>query len=197
VNHQPLSFDPQEQAVLYAAGAMTPAEAAAFEARLAAGEREAVAALAALSRVRDRLESAITPIAPPASVRRALMDRLGHDAAPSTRPIPSADPASPLFTLRAGQTPWQETGAPGVRLRTLFVDKAANRMTLLFQLDPGSRYPDHHHAGDEECFVVEGDLHIAGTVLYAGDYHRARADTDHGESFTRGGCMLLVTCASA
>ncbi len=193
--HDALAFDAGEQAAMYAAGAMTPAEMAAFEARLLRGDADARRAHEALALVRAAIEKNITPAKPRPLIKEQLMARVRSDV--KRAPVSSPDPLSPLFTLRAGQTPWEETGTAGCRYRTLFVDEASRRMTVLFQLDAGAEYPDHHHAGVEECYVIAGDLHIAGTVLYAGDYHRAQGDTDHGESFTRGGCLLLITAPAA
>jgi hypothetical protein len=50
--------------------------------------------------------------------------------------------------------------------------------------------------GPEERFVVSGDFHVEGRVLHAGGFHHAQAESDHGESFTEGGCRLLVMVAT-
>lgn len=190
--------DVHELASLYVAGALSPDEIAAFEARVSGGDRAALDALAALEPIRARMDAEVRPVAPPVEIKARLMERVAsRPASAIPAPSPALEVNADYFTLRAEQTPWEETGVPGVRYRTLFVDVRANRKTLLFQLDPGARYPDHHHEGVEECYVVSGDLHIAGTVLYAGDYHRAQGDTDHGDSFTRSGCTLLITCPAA
>jgi quercetin dioxygenase-like cupin family protein len=68
-------------------------------------------------------------------------------------------------------------------------------MTAMFRMEPGTSYPQHIHAGAEECYVLEGDLHVGDMVLHAGDYQRAEAGSHHGYQSTETGCVLLVTCA--
>ena len=55
-----------------------------------------------------------------------------------------------------------------------------------------SRYPSHRHAGVEEILLLEGDLHVHGVVMRAGDYCRAEPDSMHEVTFSESGCMLLL-----
>ena len=67
-------------------------------------------------------------------------------------------------------------------------------MTALFRMAAGSEYIPHVHAGPEECYVLEGDLHVGDDiVMHAGDYQRAPAGSVHGVQRTEGGCLLLVS----
>lgn len=81
-------------------------------------------------------------------------------------------------------------------MRRLFVDRAANRMTAMFKMAPGAAYVPHVHGGAEECYVLEGDLHVGDEIMMrAGDYQRAPAGSLHGVQRTEGGCTLLITCS--
>jgi anti-sigma factor ChrR (cupin superfamily) len=67
---------------------------------------------------------------------------------------------------------------------------------VLYELAPGTRFPSHHHAGAEECYVLSGDFHVEGSILHAGDFHHAESHSDHHESFTEHGCQLLIVAAA-
>jgi len=44
----------------------------------------------------------------------------------------------------------------------------------------------------EELYVLEGGCSIAGHEMAVGDYHRAEAGTEHHNTSTDDGCLLLV-----
>lgn len=99
-----------------------------------------------------------------------------------------------LFTLRADDSPWQDTGVEGVQVRRLFVDRPNNRMTAMFKMAPGSEYPDHLHDGVEECYVLQGELRVGDDLtMKAGDYQRAEGGSHHGRQWTTTGCVILVS----
>ena len=190
----PNDRDPITLASLYAAGAITDDERAQFEACLAAGDETCIAELEALGPVIDMLGSNAPPVAPSSSVKDSLMARIDADMDLAKSKLPcDVD----VFNLQANEGNWQETGAKGVRIRSLFIDREINRQTFLVRMDPGTSFPSHPHSGVEECYVIEGDLYSAGRWMQAGDYQRAPAGSQHGETRTRNGCLCLVTAAAA
>ena len=76
---------------------------------------------------------------------------------------------------------------PGIRMKVLALNKQRGYATLLLDVEPGTRFPAHHHGGAEECYVVSGSLFTCGRRLGPGDFVHADADTDHGELWTRRG----------
>lgn len=98
-----------------------------------------------------------------------------------------------LFFKAGSDGDWEPTGVDGIEVRSLFVDRANDRMTALFRMEPGASYVPHRHAGHEECFVVQGDLRVGDIVMHAGDYQRASEGSIHGEQSTEGGCVLLIS----
>jgi hypothetical protein len=40
--------------------------------------------------------------------------------------------------------------------------------------------------------VLEGDVWLGETHIFAGDYHLARRGIPHGELHTEGGCLLFL-----
>jgi quercetin dioxygenase-like cupin family protein len=159
----------------YALGALSDAERAAFEARLA---RDAEAR-AALARWRKRLaREASGEVAPSPRVWEAIKARL-------------AEPAAPV-TVRDAAGSW-ETISPGVAVKVLHRDAAAKRRSILVRLDPGAEYTAHEHHADKECMMISGDFSFDdGLELRAGDYHMMPAGRPHAVSRSRGGALLFV-----
>lgn len=104
-----------------------------------------------------------------------------------------SDPLGASLALHRGdEGVWEPTYVPGVEARRLFVDRAAGRATMLVRMAPGTSYPGHRHGGTEECFVLQGDLHVGDDVMHAGDYQVAGVGSRHGTQTTEGGCLLLI-----
>ena len=76
------------------------------------------------------------------------------------------------------------------------MDHERGYAVVLGKLEPGARYPSHHHTGSEEVYVLEGDLHMGSHVLRAGDFHHADAGITHGENFSEQGCTILAVISS-
>jgi quercetin dioxygenase-like cupin family protein len=122
--------------------------------------------------------------APRPEVKERLMARL---AGP---PVPRG------FSFRfADDADWLPHPVPGIRMQVLAVNRAAGYATLLLDVAPGTRFPPHHHAGAEECYVLSGSLHTCNRRMTAGDFLHADANTDHGELRTEEGCRVLLIVA--
>ena len=59
-------------------------------------------------------------------------------------------------------------------------------------MEAGARLPAHKHATVEQLYILEGDGHVTGQVLRAGDYYRVAAGTTHDITYTEGGCTFLL-----
>lgn len=100
-------------------------------------------------------------------------------------------PTKGLTFIRASEGAWRGI-APGVKAKVLSFDPASRRATSLLRFAPGTRFAPHRHAEVEELLVLEGGCSIAGREMTVGDYHRAEAGTEHHETSTDDGCLLLV-----
>jgi anti-sigma factor ChrR (cupin superfamily) len=87
---------------------------------------------------------------------------------------------------------WLPHPVPGIRMQVLALNRAAGYAVLLLDVAPGTRFPAHHHAGAEECYVVSGSVFTCGRRMTAGDFLHADAETDHGELSTEEGCRVLL-----
>ena len=60
-------------------------------------------------------------------------------------------------------------------------------VSMLVRFAPGASVADHHHALDEDCLVLEGEMFLGDILLRAGDYQLAPAGGGHfGETSDTG-----------
>lgn len=172
----------EDLAALDAAGALNETEQRDYRAKLAAasaGERTAIAQFYELT---AQLAAGHAGDAPPPGARERLMKRVE---------------GSRLYSVLAGEGSWLPGPVPGTRIKLLSLDRRRDSATLLMQVDPGARYPAHHHTGGEDCYVISGEIIVAGRRLHAGDFHRAEPDSDHGELASATGAEVLLVVAAA
>jgi anti-sigma factor ChrR (cupin superfamily) len=134
----------------------------------------------ALARAADSGES------PRPHVLQRLMARVAETSA--------APPAGFSFRLDSEQD-WLPHLVPGIRMKVLSANERRGYATLLLDVAPGTRFPAHHHGGDEECYVISGSLVACGRRIGPGDFHHADAGSDHGELWTDEGCRVLLVVA--
>ena len=147
--------------------------------------QEAVRETAQFELVANVLALTAAPVAPRASLRERLMARIeGHTDV-------RLDPLKGLTFVKASEGTWQEM-APWVSAKVLFFDPVSRRATALVRMAPGSSYAPHRHAEAEEFYVLEGGCFCGCRELKAGDYHRAEADTEHHDTSSDEGCLLLI-----
>lgn len=190
---------PRPEAALHALGALEPAEAAALDAHLHDCPL-CRAEMASLARTAALLGGLAAEVDPPEGLRARVLETTRRAATPvadlvsrMTGGETRAAGDGPGFSIvRSGDGGWRDTGVPGVALRSLFVDQANDRITMLVRMEPGASYPSHRHGGVEECYVLEGDLAGPGFEMRSGDYQRLDGGTVHGDQFTRGGCLLFI-----
>ena len=187
MRHREATDEIRERASLHALGMLDPGEARAFEQHIEKGCEVCASERRAFEATASWLPLAVSDAEPDAALRQRLLDRLG----PPPAPIPDF-----LHIVRASQGEWQPTGFEGVTFKPLYLDAAQEAMTMLVRMAPGVSYPGHHHAGPEQCLVLEGDLRTGDVLLHAGDYQCAAADSTHAVSTTVNGCLLLIIAST-
>jgi putative transcriptional regulator len=116
-----------------------------------------------------------------ADLKRQLLARLQEPEVPAG------------FAFRSGnEADWLPHPVPGIKMKVLAMNRKKNYATLLLDVAPGTRFPEHYHTGAEECYVLSGSLHTCGRKMAAGDFLHADADTPHGELYTEEGCQVLL-----
>ena len=138
----------------------------------------------------DRLAAAIEPLPLPPERHLRLRERVVARFA--ARPRTSV-------TVKAADGEWQPL-APGVSVKLLRIDTAADNMTAYVRMQPGASLESHAHGQTEECLLLEGEIFIGRYRLGAGDMHVAEAGTVHENIVSPRGALMLVraqTCAPA
>ncbi len=183
----------QEQASLYALGALSDAESRAFENELHSNAelRELVQSL---QRTADLVAASTPAVSPPTALREKILGRIdAHKSAnQSASKQPRAAPAGLRFLESDDPAGWKQLPIPGAYIKLLSLEKERGYAVLLGKLDPGVRYPAHVNAGPEDFFILTGDLVIGDRNLAAGDFHHADKGTHHTENYSVEGCTLLA-----
>ena len=125
----------------------------------------------------------LSPIDLPADRARPLHDRVlavARDA---------AQPGAPNLTIPAEEGRWLRI-FPKVEMKVLQDTPACK--TVLYRFEPGGVLPAHHHRGEEECIVLEGEAHLGDVHVRRGDYHLAFENTDHAQVRSPTGAVLFV-----
>jgi len=119
--------------------------------------------------------------APRAEVKRRLLARI------SDPPVPDGF----MFRMDKDED-WVPHPVPGIRMKMLAINRASGYATFLLDVAPGTRFPEHYHAGAEECYVISGTVYTCDRRMGPGDFLHADANTGHGELWTDEGCRVLL-----
>lgn len=119
---------------------------------------------------------------PPPSLKERLMARIAAEPAPNAG----------LGVLRRDETGWKSTGFAGVTYRKLYFDKSTGLMTTLLKLEPGSKWPGHHHRKAEQCLILEGEIRHPDGTFRAGDFIWAEVGSTDPLTTTVTGALLLI-----
>jgi anti-sigma factor ChrR (cupin superfamily) len=179
----------REQAALYALGAFDQEEALAFERHLE-GCAVCAAEVESFTAVVQDLGHAVTPAPVDAAVKSKVFDRIAAEDAFRNAATVEADG---LRFVRANELGWSAVDLPGISLKPLSGDVAADRVTQLVRMEAGATYPRHRHTDVEEIFLLEGDLIVSGVLMRAGDYCRAEPESVHSGIRSPNGCVFMVT----
>lgn len=176
--------------MLSAAGALECPDAAEWARLLSEGNALAWQELSASREAITRALLAGLPVKRPRpGLKAQLLARVARtdgDAAPRSAKPP------PFRTQRKDEGDWLSLPFPGIRAKLLSCDLQRNYAWIYAEIGAGVRYPSHHHSAAEELYVLTGDLVVNGTVLHAGDFHHAEADTDHADVASVDGCTALM-----
>lgn len=181
---------PGEQLACYLAGALPIQEEREVLRRLNTDWPEGEAALREYEEGLLALAHSIPEVQPPGALKVEILLMLPvQKQADATTSQP---PAGITFRLHA-QDIFRPTSYPGISIRLLHLNHQARRFTALLKMEPGARYPDHHHDSEEECLVLEGSLMVGDHRMEAGDYQFCEAHSDHVEQWSETGALLYLT----
>lgn len=169
----------EEQAALFALGALTPEDSARFEQRIAAGCSLCQAELRECEQTVMALPLSADEVAPRPGLRARLLASITGSERQSM---------GEGTLVRANDTPWSPTPIPGVQTRPLF-----GKQTMLIRMAPKTWLPAHDHDhGAEQCLVLEGSVSSDGVTAYAGDFTYMPRGSSHHPLYSEDGCLLLI-----
>jgi len=117
-----------------------------------------------------------------------LQARLALRIAEETGKLPVLPPAQGWC-----EPDWEQV-TPGIECKLLATDTERHRVSLLVRLAPGASYPAHAHAGDEELYLLDGELWIDERKLLPGDYNYGAPGARDERVWSETGCTcVLVT----
>ena len=172
----------EDEAALYALGALPTSEAEKFRQRLAAGCAMCQGVLEECRSVVDFLPLAAPDAEPPPSIRARIMDGIGGEAR-----TPASAAIGDGVLVRPDDTEWKDAPAPGVQYRQLHGSK-----TMLVRMAPETWLPAHDHKFAEQCLVLEGSISSEGVTAYAGDYTFMPAGSVHSALYSPTGALFLL-----
>jgi anti-sigma factor ChrR (cupin superfamily) len=196
MNHHAANDKTRETAASYALGALGLEEAREFEDHLTGGCSVCRSELDAFAATVSALAFSTAEQQPPRETRSKLLSSLDNDRnrkqVDSYKQVDSMGSSAAQFvSIRGAQGEWREL-QEGVLMKQLYVDHSIGLATSLVKMLPGTSLPRHRHNGVEQFYVIEGDCHVHGETLGAGDYHRAEAGSIHNTTYTLQGTMFLL-----
>jgi quercetin dioxygenase-like cupin family protein len=186
-SHETVTDELREGLALYVFGLLEPDEARGIDRHLKSGCAACFEEWRALAAVVTELPLALDERRPAPELKQRLMDRIAHEPATGFE-----EPEAGVFVLRAGRGRWRKSPFEGVSYQILYNDEKTGNVTSLLRLEAGAKYPAHHHAGAEQCWVIQGKVRIGSIEIKAGDFEYATAETDHGMLQSDEGCLLLI-----
>lgn len=184
--------DFQTRAALYALGVLSPVEERAFTDELALTSDEGRAEAAEFSSIVSQLGLSVAEATPSVGVRDQLLARIAREPQTDTKPIPADTFAhSAHLDVLAHEGRWKPL-FDGGSCKTLFIEPTNGYVTSLLKLEPGKRLPNHHHKGNEQCLIVAGEFSMNGKIYRPGDFTVALDGSDHLDTYTETGGMLLL-----
>ena len=186
-----ISEQQQEQASLYALGALTASELRAFEAELR-DQAELRELVADLQRTTVLMANAAPAVALPVDLKGKVLRRIEQAESLKTAVNPGAAVFAQLRFAKADDaTGWKQLPIPGAWIKLLSLEKERGYAILMGRLEAGTRYPAHVNAGPEDFLVLTGDLHIGDRRMGPGDFHHADGGSRHEENYSLEGCTLI------
>lgn len=101
--------------------------------------------------------------------------------------VPGTGPA--VHTVSSGEGNWERI-APGVEQKVLWQD--GDVVSRFLRLTAGASLPGHRHAAEEECMMLDGDAFFGDVLVQAGEFHLARAGSEHGALSSDRGALLFL-----
>lgn len=136
------------------------------------------------------------PIPPPAHVKqrlmRAIQEKHAAERSMEGPGMSRLEHAQGIVSIFPDHIEWQKHPVPGVLFKVLSENRKRGYVTMLMKVEPGTVFPEHHHSGEEECYILQGSIILDGKRLSAGVFHHGDEDSEHGTLTSDEGALLLL-----
>jgi quercetin dioxygenase-like cupin family protein len=100
-----------------------------------------------------------------------------------------------LFLAHVDDAPWESAEPlglpPGVQWRLYELSDDGDGVVLV-KFPPGYVEPRHVHEAEHWDVIIEGEMHVDGTVLRRGDYLHGYPNKPHGPMAYPNGCTVFA-----
>lgn len=181
---------------LYISGALDGEELHDFETVLYRSSHELQKALKEWEGTEISLASVSRPVKPPDGLRERVIRRI-REAHAAERAMEGPGQAriihgKGIYSVFPDAMEWQEHPVPGIRFKVLSESKKRGTVTMLMNVSAGARFPEHHHSGEEECYILSGSILLNGRRLGPGVLHLGEENSEHAVLATDEGALLLL-----
>jgi len=97
-------------------------------------------------------------------------------------------PRAPLQVVPAAGRRWRQT-FEGVEVLPMW--GSTDITSMLVRFAPGASVPDHPHAANEDCLMLDGEMFLGDILLRPGDYQMAPAGVGHFGETSDVGCTFF------
>jgi len=190
----------EELAILKSLGALDGEDKKEFDLLLASGDEGMKAYSLAWEEVAVALAQASGESrAPDPRVKEKLLRRIQelHARERSLEGPGSVryDHTEGIYTIYPERMEWNKHPVPGVTFKVLSESQKRGYVTMLMKVEPGTVFPEHHHSGEEECYILSGSIIVNGKRLGVGVLHHGDENSEHATLTTEEGALLLLVVA--
>ena len=185
-----INTDLETDAILSSLGLLNEEEKKIFNSKVSKLSKTDKKIVSEFNNLTSLLPSVFTDdkkIAPTASAKKNLFEKINSSSVKNKQ-----DEKNFEFIFEKKEDWFQHPLVSGIKVKQLALNKEKGYVMLLMKVAAGSQYPQHHHHGAEECYVVEGDLYVQGKLLGPGDFHHAESGTNHEPLYTKNGCTVIL-----
>jgi quercetin dioxygenase-like cupin family protein len=100
-------------------------------------------------------------------------------------------PLEKHLIVRKEDMVWESGMYEDTKMAYLWEEEATGRVAFLVEVAPGGSIPFHDHPRREVAFLVEGEVHLNGDVMRAGDFLTALDQQAH-DVYTETGCTFFI-----
>jgi len=94
--------------------------------------------------------------------------------------------------VRCQSVPWTTWALPGSYFKLLHIDRGTGFFTAMIKIDAGVDTGDHHHFGNAQAYVLEGEFQYEYGSIYQGDYICESGGINHAPVMGPKGATFLV-----